>query len=117
MSAIMSVPPELESTLKSIVLATAIRKAPMTDERKTLSIRGASSFTVRSKPPIKSVVSALPIKVFTAIPLPSTINATRIRSRLMTVEILPAETGITKLKMTEIPLVPPSRTPCGNIKK
>ena len=58
-----------------------------------------------------------PTKVFTAILVPSTINASSNSKKFIIIRIVPGEKGRYAFKITEIPLVPPSKSECGNINK
>ena len=62
------------------------------------------------------VVKVEPTKVFIPISLPSTIKATIINEKLIPINILAGEKLKNALRITEIPLVPPSSNKCGKIK-
>jgi hypothetical protein len=57
-----------------------------------------------------------PTKVLIAISLPKTTNAATNKEKFIITKIVPGENDIYSLRITEIPLVPPSKSECGNIK-
>ena len=81
-----------------------------------LEIRIVLLSNIISNMPTKTVVNVEPTKVLTAISLPKTTNAAISKDKLIITKIAPGENGIYALSITEIPLVPPSKSECGNIK-
>lgn len=75
----------------------------------------ASMPRVFTSRPTKSVVRVEPTKVLTAISLPRMKNARTISRMLITTSIVPGEKGKNDSSMTEMPLVPPSRSASGNM--
>ena len=76
---------------------------------------GVKKFAICSKSAIKTVVNVEPTNVLTAIVRPRTTNARIMRVTFIAERMIPGENGKKALSMTEMPLVPPSRSESGNI--
>jgi hypothetical protein len=63
-----------------------------------------------SKKPINAVVNTDPTRVLTAMLFPRIQNARTISKILIPLRIIPGENGRKRVRITEIPLVPPSKS-------
>lgn len=100
-----------------MLLAMAITDAPMTADKRGQGRSGASGLQIFSKRLKKKVVRVDPIKVLKAISFPRTINASSKRKQLIHTRMVSLENGRYALRITEIPLVPPSSRESGKIKR
>ena len=75
-----------------------------------------SNGNIFSKTAMNIVVSVEPTKVFSAMDFPSIMSASRSRSTFITVNIDPGDCSQKAVRMTEIPVVPPRNSDCGNMK-
>ena len=95
-------------------LATAIKTAPVTVDKKIFGI--ISPVKTFSRTPTKIVVRVDPTKVLIAILFPNTKNAVTSNKQFIITRIVPGEMDMYAFKITDIPLVPPRSNECGNIK-
>ena len=76
---------------------------------------GESNISIFSKIPINNVVKIDPTSVFIAISFPRNIKAIIIKAKLSITRMVPGEKVRKEFKITDIPLVPPSKREWGKI--